>query len=168
VVSYDSVSRRVMDIFHLSSESKSLLTADAIGATGILPFLFAKHFLDRQGIQPFGKRTIAGIAGLNEYGTIVSFATAAVLYIASVYDIEKNHGVSTIGMGASIAATVALVAGLFNLAFDPPVNMTALGSSITQGFKSASGTIAGAFTGTPPVVTNNGLVDQRGLTGLAI
>lgn len=163
MASYSSVESKISKWFHLSQESVGLLTANGIGALGILPYLFTKHFLDRQGIQPFGNKTIAGIAGLNEYGTIIPLALAPILYGVSVYDIEKHGGVSSLDMGLSIAGTVSLVAGLFNLAFDPPVDLTPMGKSIVATFKKST-----SVTGKSSADVIKSPVDGQTLNGISI
>lgn len=129
-------------LFNLSKESKSVLTTSVIGASGVLPYVFAKHFLDPVGVVFPLPSWASGLKGLNSYATIISLGVAAVAYGASVYGIEKHGGVGNMDLSLAVAGTVALVAGIFNMIFDPPVTLTPLTQSISSSFSKIGSSIS--------------------------
>ena len=140
-------------MFNISKESKSVLTTSIIGASGVLPFVFAKHFLDPVGVVFPLPASLSSLKGLNSYATIISLGVAAVAYAGAVYGIEKHGGVGNFDLSLAVAGTVALVAGVFNMIFDPPVSLTPLTQSISSSvskigssISTPSGNVIGANT----------------------
>lgn len=155
-------------MFNLSKESKSVLTTSVIGASGVLPYVFAKHFLDPVGVVFPLPSWASSLKGLNSYATIISLGVAAVAYAGAVYGIEKHGGVGNFDLSLAVAGTVALVAGIFNMIFDPPVSLTPLTQSISSSMSKIGSSINSSPSSTGSIIGANTVALSKPKVGYSI
>lgn len=131
---------------HFSKETMSILSSNLIGASGVVPYVLAKHFI---GSQEMFANPVSSLAGLTTYPTIIAFVVAAVAYAVSIYGIEKHGGVSNTDLAISVAGTVSLVAGLLNMIFDPPISLAGFSPSIKTTSKMSTQSLSSKLTAVP-------------------